>query len=284
MKTSPVFLLLILMTVAANAQEYCNKRKPAHFQKPYGAFNDKLLSDRFNHTITSQIVKYRYTQIEVVTIFRNEILENSRWVNDPTDFTYNIYNGLSVRHSFGDKFELQVSYTDFIAKGDIQVKEFSKSSLNTGISFGVKYCLYSTESKSSGLSLFGQITIPKPRYTFNTFLTPEIRLLFSHPFGRHITFTYNLGTAYSPVTEKIILLYAINPKLLIGKRLEVFTEFFKSFVKTGPARTPIKRGSFGLGFYFMENLYFYSSMEAGWYHEESLNTERFDIGITYRFL
>ncbi len=283
------FALFLFLSAAllypASAQDWCKKRKPARFEEPFDhSFKNKLQCDRINHTMTPILVKNGYTQIEFSTVLRNEILENGEWVNNPTDLAYNIYNNLLVKHAFSNRIELHFSYTDFLLKGDEAVKTFSKTNMNTAVSIGAKYGLYSSSSKKTRLSLFGQVTIPKPRYTLNTFLTPDVRLLLYHPFGKHLNFTYNLGAAYSPVTEHIFILYGIYPKIEITKRFEVFGEFFKSFAKTGPPRTPIKRGLFGLGIYIMENLYFYSSFEAGWYHEESLNSERYDIGMAYRFL
>ena len=281
-----VLILLFSTTLLSQsyAQNWCKKRKPAHFEEPAGTFEDKLVSDRFNHTITPLIVKFKYTQVEFSTVLRNEIVENGEWANDPNDYTFNYYNNLLIKHSFNEKLEFHICYTDFLLKGDSSIRDLSRTSRNTAISFGTKYCIYQSPHNKIRLSLFGQLTIPKPRYTLNTFLTPEIRFLFLQPVGKHMNITYNLGGAFSPVTEHLFLLYGINPKIEITKRIEVFGEFFKSFTKTGAPRVPIKRGLFGFGFYILENLYFYSSFEAGWYHEESLNSERFDLGLAFRFL
>lgn len=281
MKCLLLLFSLLSLVFTVNAQDWCKKRKPAHLEKPAGSFDDKLISDRFNHTITPTIVKSGYTQIESATVLRNEIPVNGQWVNDPNDYTYNVYGNMMLRHSFSNKTEYHISFTDVIVKGDDTIRDLNKDNPNTSVSFGTKYCIY--RSKSTRISLFGELTFPKPRYTLSTFLTPEIRLLYYYMIGKHFILVCNAGMAYSPVIERMIWLYAINPKLLIGKRLEVFSEFYKNFTKTGPSRIPLKRGLFGVGFYFIENLYFYSSIEAGWYHEDSLNSERFDLGLAYRF-
>lgn len=284
MKCVLLLFSLLLLVFIADAQDWCKRKKSAHLEKPAGSFDDKLISDRFNHTITPTIVRTGYTQIESAAVLRNEIPVNGHWVHDPNDYTYNVYGNMMLKHSFSNKTEYHISFTDVIVKGDDTIRDLSRDNLNTSVSFGTKYCIYRSKSKSTRISLFGQLTFPKPRYTFSTFLTPEIRLLYSHLIGKHLNLTCNAGMAYSPDIENMIWLYAINPKLLIGKRFEVFSEFYKNSTKTGPSRTPLKRGLFGIGFYFIENLYFYSSIEAGWYHEESLNSERFDLGMAYRFL
>jgi hypothetical protein len=272
------------MVFFTGAQDWCRKRKPVHPEKPAGLFDDKLISDRFNHCITPSIVQTGYTQIESAIVLRNEIPVNGHWTNDPNDYTYNVYGNVLLKHAFSNNIEYHISVTDFIVKGGDTIRDLGSDNFNTCFSFGTKYCIYCSNTRSTIITIFGQLTFPKPRYTFSTFLTPEVRLLYSHMIGKHLGLTYNTGLAYNPFIEKMIWLYAINPKLLIGKRLEMFSEFYKNFTKTGPLRTPLKRGLFGIGFYLLENLYFYSSIEAGWYHEESLNSERFDLGLTYRFL
>jgi len=277
------FILFLLPVIpSVHAQEWCKDREPADLQRPPSTFDNKLISDRFNHTVHPDIVNFRSVQLEVVTLLRNELRENERWVNDPDYYPYNIYNSYAIRYSFRKDLEVNLSYTELILKGDTAVRNYSKSNANTGLSFGAKYAFYHPAHKSVRISIFGQLTIPKAEYIFKTYLSPEIRVLLSHAFMKHFDLTYNLGTSYSNKLGKMVLLYAINLKLHAGKRVDVFTEFYQNYTKTGPPRTPHKRGLIGLGFYFLENLYIYSSIEAGWYHEDSLNSERFDMGLSYR--
>ena len=115
-----------------------------------------------------------------------------------------------------------------------------------------------------------------------TFFSPELRVICSHPFSNHLIVTYNLGGTFIDNTQKPILIYSLNILRPIGNRFQLFTEFYRNYTKTGPSRNPSKRYLFGLGFYFYENLYCYSTIESGWAHEDTINDFRIDIGLTYR--
>ena len=278
-----LYSYLLVIIIPANAQEWCKKNKPARLDKRLHTWDNKLISDRFSHSVTPDVVKYGYTQIETAVIFRNEILVNDEWVKDPADYSLNVYNSLMLKHSFGQRTEYQVNYMDVMISGDDPVRRFARNDVNTPVSVGVKYNLYNSGYNPVKLSLYGQLTLPKPKFMLNSFMSPEIRLLFSHMLLRNISITGNIGAAYSNSLQNMTILYAVNPKLYIGEWFELFTEFYKSFTKTGPPRLPCKRGLLGFGFYFRDDIYFYSSFEAGWYNEDSLNSERFDCGLTCRF-
>lgn len=276
------FICLFLFALSINAQDWCKNRNPAKLDRLPLSFENKLISDRFNHTVNPDIVNHKSTQIEMVTVLSPEFYQNSSWIHNNTMSVYSIYNSYTIKHSFRKDLELQLSFSDLIVKADEEIKEYSKRSLNTGISIGAKYFIFYSRNKTSKLSLFAQVTIPKFQNALNTLLSPEIRVLYSHPFGKRTIITCNLGGVYINDLERLEFLYAINVKRSIGNRFEIFSEFYKNYTKTGPARAPNKRWLIGFGFYFLDNLYCYSSFEGGWYNEDSLNDGRIDFGLTYR--
>lgn len=281
LRSSALFSILIF-ALSINAQEWC-ENKPAKFDQPPGTFDNKLISDRFFHTINPHTVNYKSSQIEIATIFSPELYQNGNWTRiDSMRQVYSIYNSYMIKYGVWKDLELQLSYTYLILKADDEIKEHGKESLNTGISIGVKYIFYHSRIKKVQYGLFGQVTIPKFQAATSTFLSPEIRILYSRPIGKHIFFTCNLGGIYINNKEKAIIIYDFNLLRPIGDRFEIFTEFYKTYTKTGPARNPSKRYLFGLGFYFHENLYCYSTFESGWAHEDTINDFRIDLGLTFR--
>ncbi|MFH1052012.1 MAG: hypothetical protein V1779_13915 [bacterium] len=270
----------LLFAFSLNAQDWCN-HKPAKFDKPL-SFENKLISDRLNHTINPNILNYKETQIEIATMLKPEFFVDGRWRHIDTMSVYSIYNGYTIKHAFLKSFELQFSATDLIIKASEEIKNYSKESLNTNVSVGVKYIIYNSVKNNSCIGLFGQVTIPKFKNSLNTLFSPEVRVLVSRPFTKHTMLTGNLGGVYMNNEEKAEIVYALNIKRNIGKRFEMFAEFYKNCIKTGPARSPNKRWLLGFGYYFLSNLYAYSSIEGGWYHEDSLNDGQFDVGLTYR--
>jgi hypothetical protein len=276
------YIFLFSFALSLSAQDWCKNRSPAKLDRDPLTFENKLISDRFSHTINPDILNYRTTQIEIASVLSPEFYTNNSWTKSDTMSIYSIYNSYTIKHTFRKDLELQLSYTDLIIKADERIKEYGKKSLNTDISIGAKYFINYSRIKTSKLTLFAQVTIPKFQNTLNTLLSPEIRILYSHPFGKHLILTYNLGGVYIDDLQGLKLLYAINAKRPIGKRFEIFSEFYKSYTKTGPARSPSKRWLIGFGFYFLDNLYCYSSFEGGWYDEDSLNDGRIDFGLSYR--
>lgn len=271
----------LFFAFSLNAQDWCN-HEPAKLDKPSPSFENKLISDRFNHTINPNILYYNETQIEIATMLNSEFYGDGRWLNNDSMSVYSIYNGYTIKHAFRKNLELQLSVTDLIIKASEEIRDYSKESLNTGVSIGAKYFIYNSRKNNSMLGLFAQVTIPKFKNALYTVFSPEVRILVNKPVTKHTLFTGNLGGVYMNNEEKAEIVYALNLKRNIGKQFELFAELYKNCLKTGPARNPNKRWLFGFGFYFWSNLYAYSSFEGGWYHEESINDGRIDIGLTYR--
>lgn len=246
-------------------------------------FQNRLLSDRFQHTIKPGIIWYGHSQVELLTIFRPEIYDGTDWIQDNESSAYSIYENLKIRHSFFKHLEFHLSYTDLIIKADDKIRQAGRDNLNTGLSLGAKYQLPLSLSHFIQMGIFAELTVPKPENIVKTYLSPEIRLLLSHPFWRHLDISYNAGTAYSNYSRQMILLYAIQMKYNAGKRTIFFAEFYRNFTKTGPPRVANKRVVLGSGFYLLEDLFFYVSLETGWDHEDPLNDGRLDIGMTWRF-
>ena len=278
-----IIISFLSLSLFLNAQEWCGELKPAKFDKPPSTFEDKLISDRFNHTITPLLVGNKHTQIETATLFRNEILIDENWKNSKTDFSYNIYNSIKLKHAYSNKLECHITYIDFIASGDKEVREYERDNVNMSLAFGIKYIPGFFKNKFYKMALYGQLTIPKPENILRTYMSPEIRFLIYRPLFKRFNVTYNMGTAYSNFHNAWTYLDGLLVKMNLGKRMEPFAEFYKNYTTSGPPRDPHKRLLLGIGYYLVEDFYFYTSCEAGWYHEESLNTERFDIGLTYRF-
>ncbi|MBN1187447.1 MAG: hypothetical protein JXB49_34545 [Bacteroidales bacterium] len=282
----PKLLFLIsflVITLFLNAQEWCKGPKPAKLDKPPSLFDNKLVSDRFNHTITPILVISKYTQIETAILFRNEILIDENWKNSKTDFTYNIYNSLKLKHAISKKLEYQITYIDYLVRGDDEVRAYDRNNVNTSLAFGMKYIPGFFKNKFYKMAFYGQFTIPKPENVLRTYMSPEIRFLIYRPLFNRFNITYNLGIAYSNFQNGWTYLDGIIIKMNYRKRIEPFAEFYKNYTTSGPPRNPHKRILLGVGFYLIEDFYLYGSSEAGWFHEESLNTERFDLGLTYRF-
>ena len=276
-------LSILFFTISLNAQEWCNNGKPAKLDRLPLSFDHKLVSDRLNHTINPAILNIRASQIEIASIFSPEYYQNRHWSRvDSMMHIYSIYTSYVIKHAFRNNLEFQLSYTDLILKADGEITEYGKESLNTGVSVGAKYYIYRRENKKAKIGIFGQVTIPKYQNITATFFSPELRVLYSCPFGKHLIFTGNLGGIYINDMEKAIFLYDIHIVRPIGDRLELFSEFYRNYTKTGPARNPSKRYLFGLGFYLLDDLYFYSTIESGWAHEDTINDFRIDTGITLR--
>ena len=271
----------LLVAFSLNAQDWC-KNKPAKLDRLSSTFENKLISDRFNHTINPDILHYKDTQIEIATMLKPEIYGNHRWLDNDTMSVYSIYSGFTIKHAFLKNLELQLSITDLIMKASEEIRDYNKENLNTNVSVGVKYLIYSSRNNNSKLGLFGQVTIPKFKNTLNTLFSPELRILVGRSLTKHTMLTGNLGGVYINNSKKAEIVYALNLKRNVGKRVEIFTEFYRNCLKTGPARNPNRRWLIGLGYYFLDNLYCYSSFEGGWEHEDSLNDGRIDIGLTYR--
>lgn len=276
-------LTALLFAFTLNAQDWCKRRRPAKFDSPPGTFDNKLISDRFNHTINPKTVDYTGTQIELATIFSPEYYQNGHWERvDSMMHVYNIYNSCMIKYGFRKDLELQLCYTNLILKARDEIKEYGKESQNTGLSVGIKYLIYQNRNKKTQYGIYGQLTIPKVNAISSTFFSPEIRILCSRPVGKHLNFTFNLGGIYIDNKQKASIIYEFNILRPIGDRFEIFTEFYKNYTKTGPARNPSKRYLFGLGFYCYENLYCYSTFESGWAHEDTINDFRIDLGVAFR--
>ena len=283
------FITFLFVPFFLNAQEWCGELKPAKFDKPPSPYENKLVSDRFNHTITPFLVNKKCTQIEALNIVRNEILIDENWKYSDTDFNYNIYNSIKLKHSISRKLEYQITYIDCMISGDEEVRDYSRNNVNTSLAFGMKYIPGLFKNKFYKLALYGQLTIPKPENILRTYMSPELRFLIYRPLFNRFNITYNVGIAYSNFHNSWTYLDGILLKMNLGKRIEPFAEFFKNYTTSGPPRDPNKRFLLGIGFYPIESLYIYCSTEGGWYHEESLNTysnllpPRLDLGLTYRF-
>ena len=278
-----IFTLIFTMFLAFNlyAQDWCNYTQ-AKFEQPPSTFENKLISDRLNHTINPNILKPGETQVEVTTMLKPEYYGNNEWYYYDQMSIFSVYNAFTIRHLITKKLEFQVSATDLIISASEEIRVHGKESLNTNVSFGAKYFIYNSHVTNTMVSLFGQLTIPKVKNSFNTFCSPELRILVSRPFTKHTTFTGNLGGVYLNNDLKTEIVYAVNLKRSFGKRYNVFSEFYRNCLKTGPARNPCKRWLLGFGFYFSENIYSYASFEGGWEYEDNLNDGRVDIGLTIR--
>jgi hypothetical protein len=273
---------VFLFAFSLNAQDWC-KRKSAKFDTPPGTYYNKLISDRFFHTINPNTVNYSSTQIEVATIFSPEYFQNGQWERvDSIMHVYSIYNSYMIKYGLREDLELQLCYTDLILKASDEIMEHGKESPNTGVSVGIKYFIYQTRNKKTQYGLYGQITIPRFKTTTSTFFSPEIRILCSQPIGKHLNFTFNIGGIYINDIQKATILYDFNLLRPIGDRFEIFIEFYKNYTKTGPIRNPSRRYLFGLGLYLRENLYCYSTFESGWAGEDNINDFRIDLGLTFR--
>jgi hypothetical protein len=273
----------LIFTFSLSAQDWCKKNEPAKLDRPPGSFDNKLISDRFIHTINPNPVDYKSSQIEITTIFRPEYYQNGHWVQfDSVMHGYNTYNSYMLKHGFWKDLELQLCYTNLILNAGSDLREYSKESPNTGLSIGLKQLLYQSGNRKTHCGLYGQVTIPKLDAVTTTLFSPEIRILCSRQVAKHLKFTVNLGGAYIDKTQKAIIIYDFNLLRTIGDRFEIFTEFYKNYSKTGPARNASKRYLFGAGFYFYENLYCYSTFESGWANEDDINDFRIDLGITFR--
>ena len=281
MSKSVAILIPLLFALSVNAQDWC-KNKPAKLDKPPSTFQDKLINDRLNHTIHPDILRYRETQVEIATMLKPEAYGNDAWLDNDTTIIYSVYSAYALKHSFIKNLELQVSLTDVMLKASEEIRAYGKENLNTSISVGAKYHIYYSERNYFKLSIFGQLTIPKFKNTTSTFFSPELRILMGVPVTSHLMLTCNIGGVYINNSAKTELVYAFNLKRNIGRRMELFAEFYKECLKTGPARNPNKRWLMGTGYYFLENLYLYSSFEGGWEHKDSLNGGRIDIGLTCR--
>lgn len=283
MRTITIVLFWHLITLTPLcAQDWCKTNDPAQLENPPGIFEDKLVSDRFFHTVNPEITRYKTSQIDLAVLLRPEFFEDDEWTQNDEYSLYNVYSNLGIKHAFYMNLEFHVYLTDVIIKADQEIREYSRQNLNTSLSMGAKYNLNQLKSGRFDLALYGQLTIPKPEHILKTILSPELRFLLSHPMRKRFTFTCNLGTAYSNYNENMIFLYALNIKLNLGKRFELFTEFYKNYTKSGPPRSPNKTWVLGFGFYILENLYWYSSFEGGWETEGSLNDGRIDLGLSYR--
>ena len=273
----------LLFAYSLNAQDWCKKNEPAKLDQPPATFDNKLISDRFFHTINPNTVDYKSSQIEVATILSPEYYQNGDWGRiDSMMHVYSIYNSYMLKHGFWKDLELQLCYTDLILKAGDELKEHGRESLNTGLSIGLKYFIYQSKNRKTHYGLYGQVTIPKLQATTSTFFSPEIRILCSQPIGKNLIFTFNLGGIYINNTQKAMIIYDFYLLRPIGDRFEIFTEFYKNYTKTGPARNGSKRYLFGLGLYIHKNLYCYSTFESGWAAEDTINDFRIDLGITFR--
>ena len=283
MLRSLLLLGAFLFAFSICAQDWCKKNDPAKLSRSPSTFANKLVSDRFFHSINPNPVDFHNTQIEIATIFSPEHYQNGHWSSyDSRMQAYSVYNSYMLKHGFYKDLELHVCFTNLILSAENEIKEHGRESMNTGLSIGLNYSFYQSKNRKTHVGLYGQITIPKIKAEASTLFSPEIRLLYARSIGKRINFFLNLGGIYGTNMQKACLLYNLSLVRSIGERFEVFTEFYKNYTKTGPARNTSKRYLFGLGFYFHENIYCYSSIEGGWAKEDTINDFRTDLGISIR--
>jgi hypothetical protein len=271
-----IFCFVFLNPFSVLCQEWCKKRNPENFDEPTGILNDKLESDRFQHTIKPDLINIRQVQFEVLTTIRPELMINNEWVNNDYRSVYDIYSSFNVKYSFYPKLEFQLCFTDLMIRVQDSVRQYALLDPVSPISIGAKYAITDNSFSLIKFSLFNQLSIPNLNNSSSSFMLLESRLLAAYS-GKKIMVTGNLGFTSSNYLDKIIGIYSLELKYRF-RRIDLFSEFYRNYSKTGPPRNPNKRGLLGIGYYILQNLYIYSTFEVGWDHEESLNDGRHDIG------
>jgi hypothetical protein len=268
---------LILASFFANGQENCDRKpkKLEHF--PFNSDN-KLITDRFYHTISPDIIKYKHIQLETALFLRNQFYEN----DNITSTTTNIYSSYKIRYAFPGKLEMYLSLNEIIIFSGEEIKVYGGVNPYSRISFGAKYLIYKSTNRKNNFGFTGQIALPKFQQAINSSFSYEARILYSIKPARSLCLTGNFGAAYIDKENKM-LTYAFEMKFFITRKLELLSEFYRNYIDLSYAAYPQNRILLGNGYFLSEKTYIYLTYENGAGNNNSLNKGRIDVGLTCRF-
>jgi hypothetical protein len=272
--------LLFIITFYVNSQDGCKSRKPAKLEKYPFNINNRLTSDRFYHTINSDITKQKHFQIESALFLRDEYYEIDGSNKNKQSSTFNIYSSYKIKYAILNNVEIQCNLTDIIFLSGAEIKEFGGDNPYSRTSLGVKYKIFNSQNEKNILGLFSQIGLLKLQKSFS--FLPEVRIMYSNKLTNYLFLTCNIGDVFINM-GKNTLIYGIEMKLLISRRIELFAEYFKNYTNMGYIINPNKRLLSGIGVFSHENTYFYCSYENGFDKSDLLKLGKIDIGLTHRF-
>jgi hypothetical protein len=280
MKNILIICIILFISLSSGlSQDWCN-RKPAKFEISPFDNNKKLICDRFFHTISTDIVKYRYFQFETAFFLRDEYFNRSKINGSNVPSTFNLYSSYKLRYSISNKIEIHVSLNEQIIRSGSEITDYGGINPNSRFSIGTKFLIYKTDNKNS-LGLYCQLTFPKQQIDYSI-ISPDIRILYSIGFARYLNLISNIGGVYIDKYNKIFL-YAFQLDLFVNKKVKLIAESYRNYINPGYITQVNNRLLAGVGFYIKENLYFYSTFENGFEVNELLHAGKMDLGLTYRF-
>jgi len=277
MKKIALVYLMLISVLLVNGQEGCYI-KPAKFDKIPFYTNERLVSDRFYHTINPDIIKQKTWQLESALFMRDLFLKSMD--NGNKTETFNIYQSHKIKYAIIQNVEFQLTFNDIVFWSGREIKDFGGDNPYLRTSIGVKYLVLNSENGRSILGLYAQIGLPNLQKTLN--YLPELRVLYSYKLTDNFQLNLNIGDICIDKQYNTII-YGIETRLFLTKRMVLFAEHFKNYTEYGSSMDVKKRLLLGIGYYMNESNYIYFSYEKGWDTSDLLYLGKLDIGFTHRF-
>ena len=111
-----IFVLIFLISgLLLKAQEGCEKQN--HNFNKFFSIDNRIISDRFYHSINPRIARAKFLQLESGIFLRDEYLNK-----DKSSSTFNIYSNYKLTHTLFNDFDFFISLNDLIIRSGDEKK------------------------------------------------------------------------------------------------------------------------------------------------------------------
>jgi len=272
-----LFCFALACSCHVNGQKNCKPHNPLQLDK--FSLKKRLINDRFNHTISPNIIEAGQTEIETAIFFRHQYYGAKPMGYNPTS-TLNAYSGIKARHRILRNLELQVGFTDLIVKTAKEIDGYGDPNLMSKFFAGTKYQFYGQDNNIR-MALTGQVMLPLHSIE-SQFLLFETRLAGSLMVTDQLLLAGNIGGAFGSKKD-FFPVYTAELTWTTKYGLEIMTEYYTNYMISNLLLKMNHRWLVGFGYYLHENTYVYVSFEEGTDSYDFLNKGRVDMGFTFRF-
>jgi hypothetical protein len=276
-----IFLIVLLFVypLLVKGQDGCKTRKSVNLDKQPFNSNNKIICDRFYHTLSPRITKLKKLQLETSMALRDEFYKGENF-NKSSSSTFNVYSSYKIKYAFVNNFELNLTINELILYSGKEIEAYGGENPYSRYALGTKYDIYRSNNYKNIIGLWGQLSFSDKNAQFNIY--PKLKILYFKELIPSISLTTNIGGAF--ITENTIsLTYGIEFKMFLTKKLEFIFENYNNNAHLNSIGKPSNRLLLGLGNYIRENFYIYLTYEKGIEKVDYLNSGKIDLGLAYRF-
>lgn len=190
-----------------------------------------------------------------------------------------LHPGVLLKYGLATKFELRLE-TNWKSSYEHLIPQTRKSTGFEPVRIGFRTALWEEKKiipRTSVLVHFGIPGIASKNFKA-IHIAPSILLAMENDLSAHAGIGYNIGLEWDGFTNKPVWIYSATGGVDLGKKFDLFLEFF-GFAKQNELANNNIDG--GLGFYASDNVKLDAYVGAG-ITENSL-TNFFGVGVSFRF-